>query len=256
MEDKELKILKLDEMTNLIWIIFIALVVIISIVSLSAENSEFSIFGFFTIIAITIFFLVPIICIILGILIMILSKLNFVKTDGNWGTLDLMKSFYSELDEDEEDFKIVKILPVKERRIVGIILLSGGIILFIIGLMMMILFQNTNSAGIVPVEGLLVLILLGLGIISMVISISFFRKFEDRGWLEDALFYWSYWTDSKFIDQKNRKQQIDCPSCNQRLNIPFSYSGKISCPACRIYIELEEGVIQAEGNPSYEAPTG
>ena len=248
MEDKELKVLKLDEMTNLIWIIFIALVVIISIVSLSAENSEFSIFGFFTIIAITIFFLVPIICIILGILIMILSKLNFVKTDGNWGTLDLMKSFYSELDEDEEDFKIVKILPTKERRIVGIILLSGGIILFIIGLMVMILFQDTNSAGIVPVEGLLVLILLGLGIISMAISISFFRKFEDRGWLEDALFYWSYWFD--FSEKENRKQQIDCSSCNQKLNIPFSYSGKISCPACGIYIELEEGIIQAEGNPS------
>ena len=248
MEDKELKVLKLDEMTNLIWIIFIALVVIISIVSLSAENSEFSIFGLFTIIAITIFFLVPIICIILGILIMILSKLNFVKTDGNWGTLDLMKSFYSELDEDEEDFKIVKILPTKERRIVGIILLSGGIILFIIGLMVMILFQDTNSAGIVPVEGLLVLILLGLGIISMAISISFFRKFEDRGWLEDALFYWSYWFD--FSEKENRKQQIDCSSCNQKLNIPFSYSGKISCPACGIYIELEEGIMQAEGNPS------
>ena len=248
MEDKELKVLKLDEMTNLIWIIFIALVVIISIVSLSAENSEFSIFGLFTIIAITIFFLVPIICIILGILIMILSKLNFVKTDGNWGTLDLMKSFYSELDEDEEDFKIVKILPTKERRIVGIILLSGGIILFIIGLLVMILFQDTNSAGIVPVEGLLVLILLGLGIISMAISISFFRKFEDRGWLEDALFYWSYWFD--FSEKENRKQQIDCSSCNQKLNIPFSYSGKISCPACGIYIELEEGIIQAEGNPS------
>ena len=248
MEDKELKVLKLDEMTNLIWIIFIALVVIISIVSLSAENSEFSIFGLFTIIAITIFFLVPIICIILGILIMILSKLNFVKTDGNWGTLDLMKSFYSELDEDEGDFKIVKILPTKERRIVGIILLSGGIILSIIGLMMMILFQDTNSASIVPVEGIIVLILLGLGIISMVISISFFRKFEDRGWLEDALFYWSYWF--KFARKENRKQQIDCSSCNQKLNIPFSYSGKISCPACGIYIELEEGIIQAEVTPS------
>ena len=202
-----MKVLKLDEVTNLIWIISIALVVIISIVLLAAENSDFSIFGFFTIIAITVFFLVPIICIILGILIMILSKLNFVKTDGNWGILDLMKSFYSELDEDEEDFKIVKILPVKERRIVGIILLSGGIILSIIGLMMMILFQDTNSASIVPVESLLVLILLGFGIISMVISISFFRKFEDRGWLEDALFYWSYWTDSKFLQKEKEEQK-------------------------------------------------
>jgi len=249
-EDKELKVLKLDEMTNLIWIIFIALVVIISIALVLEEGAELSISGLMLIVAITAFFLLPIICIILGISIMILSKLNFVKTDGNWGTLDLMKSFYSELlDDEEENLNLANMLHVKERRIVGIILLSGGIILSIIGLMMMILFQDTNSASIVPVEGIIVLILLGLGIISMLISISFFRKFEDRGWLEDALFYWSYWTDSKFLDQKNRKQQIDCSSCNQRLNIPFSYSGKISCPACGIYIELEEGVIQAEGNP-------
>lgn len=247
MEDKELKVLKLDEMTNLIWIIFIALVVIISIALVLEEGAELSIFGLMLIVGITAFFLLPIICIILGISIMILSKLNFVKTERNWGTLDLMKSFYSELlDDEEENLNLANMLPVKERRIVGIILLSGGIILSIIGLMMMILFQDTNSASIVPVEGLLVLILLGLGIISMVLSISFFRKFEDRGWLEDALFYWSYWF--KFARKENRQQQIDCPSCNQKLNIPFSYSGKISCPACGIYIELEEGIIQADGD--------
>ena len=247
MEDKELKVLKLDEMTNLIWIIFIALVVIISIALVLEEGAELSISGLMLIVAITAFFLLPIICIILGISIMILSKLNFVKTDGNWGTLDLMKSFYSELlDDEEENLNLANMLHVKERRIVGIILLSGGIILSIIGLMMMILFQDTNSASIVPIEGLLVLILFGLGIISMVLSISFFRKFEDRGWLEDALFYWSYWF--KFARKENRQQQIDCPSCNQKLKIPFSYSGKISCPACGIYIELEEGIIQADGD--------
>ena len=101
MAEKELKVLKLEEMTNLIWIIFVALVVIISIVWLSAENTEFNffniIYGFGVIFGITILFLLPIICIILGGSIKILSKLNFVKTDGNWGTLDLIKSFYSEL---------------------------------------------------------------------------------------------------------------------------------------------------------------
>ena len=101
MAEKELKVLKLEEMTNLMWIIFVALVVIISIVGLSAENTEFNFFniisGFGVIVGITILFLLPIICIILGGSIKILSKLNFVKTDGNWGTLDLMKSFYSEL---------------------------------------------------------------------------------------------------------------------------------------------------------------
>ena len=100
-------------------------------------------------------------------------------------------------------------------------------------------------------EELIWFILLGLGVISMVMSIHFFRKFEHRGWLEDALFYWSFWSDSlEFLDDDDRQQQIDCSSCNQKLNIPFSYSGNISCPACGINMELEEGIIQAEGNPS------
>ena len=137
---------------------------------------------------------------------------------------------------------IARALPEKTRRIVGITLLSGGVILGIIGLVLMNLIDDSDAMILIP------LILLGLGIIIMVMSISFFRKFEHRGWLEDALFYWSYWF--KFARKENRKQQIDCSSCNQKLNIPFSYSGKISCPACGIYIELEEGIIQAEVNPS------
>ena len=137
---------------------------------------------------------------------------------------------------------IARALPEKTRRILGITLLSGGVILGIIGLVLMNLIDDSDAMILIP------LILLGLGIIIMVMSISFFRKFEDRGWLEDALFYWSYWF--KFAKKENRKQQIDCSSCNQKLNIPFSYSGKISCPACGIYMELEEGIIQPEENPS------
>ena len=91
-----MKVLKLDEMTNLIWIIFIPLLVIILIFSIIQYGFffwwEYVMFAGFTVI-----FVVPIICIILGFSINILSKLNFVKTDGNWGTLDLIKSFYSEL---------------------------------------------------------------------------------------------------------------------------------------------------------------
>ena len=139
---------------------------------------------------------------------------------------------------------IARMLPVKTRRIVGIILLSGGIILcmpFVLVLMNVL----DDSDAIV----LIWLILLILGIISMVNSMHFFRKFEDRGALEDALFHSSFWSDDWDITevQEGMKQQIDCSSCNQKLNIPFSYSGKISCPACGINMELEEGIIQAEG---------
>ena len=147
---------------------------------------------------------------------------------------------------------IARMLPVKWRRIVGIILLSGGVILCIIALAPMYLFQDEGSGlGGIGLLGLFVT-LFPIGIISMVMSIHFFRKFEDRGWLEDALFYWSFWSDSlEFLDDDDdRQQQIDCSSCNQKLNIPFSYSGNISCPACGINMELEEGIIQAEGNPS------
>ena len=164
-----------------------------------------------------------------------------------WGSRrSLWHRFGRSLLED-----IARTLPVKTRRIVGIILLSGGIILSIIGLVLMNLFQDECTACIVPGQ-LIFLILPVLGVISMVMSIHFFRKYEDRGWLEDALFHWSFWSDDWDITevQENMKQQIDCSSCNQKLNIPFSYSGNISCPACGINMELEEGIIQAEGNPS------
>tara|TARA_B100000609_G_scaffold183313_1_gene165548 strand:- start:1522 stop:1830 length:309 start_codon:yes stop_codon:yes gene_type:complete len=88
-EEKELKILKLDEMTGLIWNIFIALFVIILIISFING------YGVWTTGALTVIFLLPVVCIISGILITILSKLNYVETDGGWGTLDLMKSVYS-----------------------------------------------------------------------------------------------------------------------------------------------------------------
>ena len=96
MEEKELKVLKLDEMTNLLWIIFTPLIVIILIFSIIEYGFLFW-WEYVMFFGITVVFVVPVICIILGISIKILSKLNFVKTDGNWGTLDLIKSFYSEL---------------------------------------------------------------------------------------------------------------------------------------------------------------
>tara|TARA_B100001769_G_scaffold227812_1_gene189422 strand:- start:97 stop:591 length:495 start_codon:yes stop_codon:yes gene_type:complete len=149
----------------------------------------------------------------------------------------------------EED--IAKQLPVKKRRKIGIILLSGGVFLCIIGLAPMYLFQDPGGLGGIGLLGLFVT-LFPIGIFLSYLSIPFLRKFEESGWLEDALFEWSFWFGDRDITEaeENMKQQIDCSSCNQKLNIPFSYSGKISCPACGINIELEEGIIQAEGEPS------
>jgi len=148
---------------------------------------------------------------------------------------------------------IARALPVKTRKIVGIILLSGGVILSIIGLVPMYLFQDEDSGlGGIGLIGLF-FTLFPVAIIMIALSVPFFRKFEDGGWVEDALFNWSFWIpEGGYVTEvrENMKQQIDCLSCNQKLNIPFSYSGRISCPACGINMELEEGIIQAEGNPS------
>jgi len=149
---------------------------------------------------------------------------------------------------DEFD-DIARKLPVKTRKVVGIILLSGGVILSIIGLVPMYLFQDEGSGfGGIGLIGLFVT-LFPIAITMITLSIPFFRKFEDRGWLEDTLFHWSFWIpEGGYVTevQENMKQQIDCSSCNQKLNVPFSYSGRISCPACGINMELEEGIIQAE----------
>ena len=84
-----MKVLKLDEITELIWNIFIALFIIILIISFISG------YGIWTTGAITVILLLPVVCIISGLLITMLSKLNYVKTGGDWGTLDLMKSVYS-----------------------------------------------------------------------------------------------------------------------------------------------------------------
>ena len=101
MEEKELKVLKLEEMTNLMWIIYIPLVIIILIFTIS-KYGFFSMYEYTMLAGIAVFVGIPIVCIILGVSIMILTKLNFVETDGNWGTLDIMKSFYSELYDNEK----------------------------------------------------------------------------------------------------------------------------------------------------------
>ncbi len=73
---------------------------------------------------------------------------------------------------------IARMLPAKARRIVGIVLLSVGIFLGIVGLLLMKLFEGANNDGLGGIGGLIWLILLGLGIISMVISTSFFKKYD------------------------------------------------------------------------------
>ena len=132
---------------------------------------------------------------------------------------------------------ILDLIPEKVRKIIGSILLIFGTAVFL-----WVWFGDWGS-GLEGIGGLIALFV-GLGSIASGLMFlthnwdPFFLDFEQEGDISPESI------------MKNRKQQIDCQSCNQKLNIPFSYSGKISCPACGIYITLYEGVIQAEGLPS------
>ena len=112
--------------------------------------------------------------------------------------------------------ELVDLLPVKVRRIIGTILLFIGIL----GLSIAWYGLNQEYEA-WDMSGFLYLF---LGIISLficLISMEFIRIF-------DIIFPNGIMDDQEYISpesiMKNRKQQIDCPSCNQLLNIPFSYT--------------------------------
>ena len=109
MEDVELKALKLDEVNELVWTISLPLI-LVAIIASVFEFGFFFLFGWTSIagavlVAILLVFLPLVVCVVVGALIMILSKLNLVGTDGEWGMLDLIKSVYSDISDifNEED---------------------------------------------------------------------------------------------------------------------------------------------------------
>ena len=132
---------------------------------------------------------------------------------------------------------ILDLIPEKVRKIIGSILLIFGTVVFLWG------WLGDWDSGLGGIGGLIAPIV-GLS------SIFFGSYFLMYRW---DPFDWYFEQEDDISPEsimKNRKQQIHCPSCNQKLNVPLSYSGKISCPACGVYIALDEGIIQAEGLPS------
>jgi hypothetical protein len=132
----------------------------------------------------------------------------------------------------------IEIIPEKARKIIGSFLLIFGTIA--------ILWATsaefdawTGIVGIVAIFAGIYSIILGLYVWWGILSDSW-EKFEDEEYI------------SPESTLENRKQQINCSSCNQKLNIPFGYTGMISCPACGIHIELNEGIIQVENTTFVE----
>ena len=112
MEDVELKALKLDEVNELVWTISLPLILVATIVlifefgfyALFGRFGTYGMFGLGAFALLIILAFVPlVVCVIVAALFMILNKLNFVGTDGDWGTLDLIKSVYSDIFSDEDD---------------------------------------------------------------------------------------------------------------------------------------------------------
>ncbi len=128
---------------------------------------------------------------------------------------------------------ILDLIPDKVRKIIGTILLIFGTVLFLLA------WLGDWDSGLGGIGGLIAVL---VGLSSIILGLiflthnwdPFFLDFEQEGDISPESI------------MKIRKQQIDCPSCNQLLNIPFSYTGMISCPACGIHIKLDEGIIQNE----------
>jgi hypothetical protein len=129
------------------------------------------------------------------------------------------------------------IFPKKVRKIIGIILLSIGVLgLSFAWFESQGLDQNDPWSGFgVMLIGIFSLFpfLLGAVILIQTIEPPHIVDIEKE----------EYITPESDI---TLKKQIDCTSCNQLLNIAFSYTGMISCPACGIHIKLDEGIIQNE----------
>jgi hypothetical protein len=47
----------------------------------------------------------------------------------------------------------------------------------------------------------------------------------------------------KYPQKEDSKKIISCPPCGQKLNIPPSYNGDVSCPVCKGIISIEKGTI-------------
>ena len=136
-------------------------------------------------------------------------------------------------------------IPNSARKIITIICLIISIPSLMITAIMMFFFIFDKI--------ILLLAFIGFGFAELAYILS---PQEWKGWIRE-LFGWEEEengphtpspSEDDFLEymdiiSENSKQQISCPPCGQKLNIPASYTGDVSCPVCKGIISIEKGTI-------------
>ena len=132
----------------------------------------------------------------------------------------------------------LELIPDNIRNVVGVVLIATGL-LFLSGIV--------AGGSILKLAGFIVF---GLGVIVLPNPYSDGRLFLNL-FLQDQHDGGEHYDSASTPESNNGRetatapmaQEISCPQCNQRLNVPSNYTGLVGCPSCKEKIQLDEGSI-------------
>lgn len=131
------------------------------------------------------------------------------------------------------EFLFGDFIPKKIRRKLALFFLILCVPMCIIGFSL--LDRNDNTADFLGIIFFIIALLfleLGIGLLH--------NNMSQYGVIK-GLFLLS--NKSEDLADKQKTQKIYCPKCIQLLNVPFEYSGIVSCPPCQEMINLKDGLI-------------
>ena len=131
------------------------------------------------------------------------------------------------------EFLFGDFIPKKIRRKLALFFLMLCVPMCIIGFSL--LDRNDNTADFLGIIFFIIALLfleLGIGLLH--------NNMSQYGVIK-GLFLLS--NKSEDLADKQKTQKIYCPKCIQLLNVPFEYSGIVSCPPCQEMINLKDGLI-------------
>ncbi len=133
----------------------------------------------------------------------------------------------------------LELIPENIRNVVGKVLIAIGLLFLLWGIV--------DGGFILILAGLFVF---GLGVIVLPNPYSDGRLFLNL-FLRDQHDGGEHYDSASTPESNNGRetatapmaQEISCPQCNQRLNVPSNYTGLVGCPSCKEKIQLDEGGI-------------